>query len=97
MLQNGEGKQATASDTTAEWIVSKGGADLISVKNKGSVEVFFLVNCTIAQFDALYALGKAIPVDAGDNFTFNAAGKQIIDRVCFRTASSTSAINFAAF
>ncbi len=97
MLLNGEGKQATAIGTTDQWVVSKTGANHLSAFVVGSVAVYVLANCTIAEFDALYAAGKAIRIQPSMGFDFNGEGYVNIKSVCYRTASSTSGIDFAAF
>jgi hypothetical protein len=97
MLLNGEGKQATASDTTARWEPSKSGGNSLSCYVVGSEPVFILANCTTDEFDALYASGKAIRVQSGMTFVFNGDKEVNIKSVCYRTASSTSEIDLAVF
>jgi hypothetical protein len=100
MLINGEGKQATATDTTARWEPSKSGANSISVNviySDTAQPVFVLANCTTAEFDALYTAGKCIRVHPGTPFTFNGDKVENIKSVCYRTASGSSDIDFAAF
>jgi len=97
MLLNGEGKQATASGTTAIWTPTSAGANNLSCFVAGSESVYVLANCTIAEFDALYALGKAIRISSGMSFNFNGDQYVNIKCVCYRTASSDSDIDFAAF
>lgn len=97
MLLKGEGKQTTATDTTAIWTLDKSGANGISVSVVGLTAVFFLVNCTEAEFNTAYAAGKAIRVQPSMSFFFNGDKVQNIKSVCYRTASSTSDVDFAAF
>ena len=97
MLRNGEGKQTTATDTTALWTVSKGGANGISVYVAGDTAVYFLVNCTEAEFNTLYDAGKAIRVQPSMNFYFNGDKLQNIQSVCYRTLTGSSDVDFAAF
>ena len=97
MLLNGEGLQDTATEETQLWTVSKSGANNLSVFVVGAVAVYVLANCTVAEFDALYAVGKAIRIQPSMGWTFNGDQFTNIKSVCYRTASSTSDIDFAAF
>jgi hypothetical protein len=100
MLNNGEGKQATATNETQLWTVSKSGANGISIFviwSETAQPVFCLANCTVEEFDALYAAGKAIRCHPGTPFNFNGDKISNIKSVCFRTASGTADIDFAAF
>jgi hypothetical protein len=100
MLINGEGKQVTATDTTAIWTPSKSGANGISVNvlyTETAAPVFCLVNCTAAEFDVLYAAGKAIRIQPGTPFNFNGDKLQNISSICYRTATGTAGVDFAAF
>ena len=97
MLDKGEGKQATASGTTALWTVSKSGANGISAYVVGSVAIFVLANCSIAEFDVLYAAGKAIRIQPNMSFFFNGNTRANIKSICYRTATGTSDVDFAAF
>ena len=99
MLLNGEGKQATASTTSAQWAVSKTGANSLSVDVEGSDAVYCLVNCTTSEFDTLYAAGKAIKVRNGIPFAFYGDQFTNIKNVCYRVAAggSDSDVNFGAY
>jgi hypothetical protein len=97
MMTYGEGKQVTASDTTAIWTPSEAKANNLSCYVVGAEPVYVLANCTIAEFDVMYAAGKAIRVSSGMSFNFNGDQYVNIKCVCYRTASSTSAVDFAAF
>jgi len=99
MLLNGEGTTKTAAVTSAQWEVSKSGAASLSVYNTGANDVWVLANCTTAEFDVLYAAGKAIRVRSGLQYNFNGSaplGGQNIKSVCYQTAASTSEIDMAA-
>ena len=97
MMTYGEGKQATAEETTAIWTPSEAKANNLSCFVVGAEPVYVLANCTIAEFDALYAAGKAIRVSSGMTYTFNGDHYVNIKSVCYRTASSSSAVDFAAY
>jgi len=97
MLNQGEGKQTTATSTTALWTLNKSGANSLSVDVEGSPDVFFLVNCTAAEFDTEYAAGRAIKARNGIPYAFYAGELKNISSVCYRTASTSSAVNFGAF
>jgi hypothetical protein len=100
MLNNGEGKQATATTDTALWTLPNAGANGISVfitYTETAQNVFALVNCSIAEFDALYDAGRAIKVFVGVPYNFNGDGQKSVSSICYRTASGSSDISFAAF
>ena len=97
MLLNGEGKQATATSTTAQWVPSKSGANSLAVDVEGTAAVFVAVNCTTAEFDVLYAEGKAIKVRNGITFGFYGDQYTNLQSVCYRTESSDSDVNFGAY
>ena len=96
MLINGEGNQATAGATTAQWTPSKSGANSLAVDVEGTVDVYCLVNCTTDEFDTLHAAGKSIKVRQNMPFTFYGDQLTNIKNVCYKAASD-SAVNFAAF
>lgn len=98
MLTNGEGKQATATATTARWDVSKSGANALSVANTGSDTIYVLSNISNADFNTSYTAGKTIPVSSGYSYVFNGDGATSIASVAYRCADGeTTTVDFAAF
>ena len=97
MLYNGEGRQVTAGETTAVVTLDKSNASSLSVTVLGNAAVYVLVNATAAEFNAVYAAGKAIRIQPGYNFTFAANGAFPIASVAYRTATGTSDIDISAF
>ena len=97
MLLNGEGRQLTASSTSALLTLDKSGANSLSVDVEGTADVFCLVNCTKAEFDTAYAAGKTIKVRSGIPFGFYGDQYTNIKSVCYQTASADSDVNFGAF
>ena len=100
MLLNGEGgADKTATTTTQIWTPSKSGANSLSVDVEGSDAVYCLANCTTAEFDTLYAAGKAIKVRQDITFTFYGDQYTNLKSVCYRVADSgsDSAVNFSAY
>ena len=97
MLLNGEGKQVTATSTTAIWTPSKSGANSLSVDVEEDIDVYCLVNCTTAEFDTLHAAGKSIKVRFGIPFVFYGDQYTNLKSICFRTATTDCDINLAAY
>lgn len=97
MLNNGEGKQTTATSTTALWTPTKSGANSMSVDVEGTDPVFCLVNCTAAEFNTAYAAGSTIKVRNGVQFGFYGDQFTNIRSICYRTETNDSAVNFAAY
>ena len=97
MLLKGEGNQATATSTTAQWTPTKSGANSLAVDVEGVSDVFVLVNCTTAEFDTEYAAGRTIKVRNGIPYAFYGDQHTNLKSVCYRTASTSSAVNFGAY
>ena len=97
MLLRGEGQQATATSTTARWTPTKSGANSLAVDVEGSDDVFVLVNCTTAEFDAEYSAGRTIKVRNGIPYGFYGDQHTNLQSICYRTASASSAVNFGAY
>lgn len=97
MLNNGEGRQITATTTSTVTELDASGANSLSIDNEGSEAIFALVNITKADFDTQYAANKTIKIRAGFQYTFNGDKIKNVSSVCIQTASGTSAVNLAAF
>ena len=98
MLLNGEGRpDITATSTTQLITFDKSGANSLSVDVEGTDSVYVLANISIADFDTAYAAGKAIKVRSGIPFGFYGDQYNNLKSVCFRTASTSSVVNFGAY
>jgi len=97
MLLNGEGKQATATSSSQQWEPSKSGANSLGVDVEGTTSVYVAVNCTTAEFDVLHAANKTIKVRQNMPFSFYGDQYTNIKFICFQSAGSDSAVNFAAY
>lgn len=75
-IQNGFGAVVTATSTAGFTEFKERGtnryASTVSVKNKGDKIVRLLINTTtnISDLAQQFALGSAIPLDAGDTYEF---------------------------
>jgi len=97
MLTNGEGRQVTATTTSTLITFDKSGANSLSVDVEEAEAVFCLVNISTEDFDTAYAAGKAIKVRQGIPIAFYGDRMSNIKSVVYRTASSTSDVNLAAY
>lgn len=98
MLTNGEGRPDITATTTSTLITfDSSGANSLSIDVEGSNAVYAQVNTTTDDFDTAYAAGKTIKVRQNIPFGFYGDAKVNIKNVVYRTASSTSVVNFSAF
>ncbi len=97
MQKIGEGKQDTATATTARWEPTDAGANSLAVDVEGTTDVYCLVNCSTAEFNTAYAAGQSIKVRNGIPFAFYGDQYVNLRSICYRTASGTSAVNFGAY
>jgi len=97
MLLNGEGKQVATSTSSAQWRVSKSGANSLSVDVEDADAVYVAVNCTTAEFDVLHAAGKTIKVRQNLPFAFYGDQYTNIKSICYQASANTPNVNFAAF